>query len=333
MEIFEYEKYKFSTKSTTSLALDDIVEKREEEIERLKEDLLNYKILIKDLTYYETSYAMRNKLLNIAYFIIEDVELFDYLTTTKKFPINRLLKRTPVNKEFYQTWRQYIVAYVVILSNPNYKYLQDYLQVEEASQITATEEIIQYNKEEEEEHRGILLYKGINYVIVLTSKGEFIKLKYKKDTRIGEEFIGKESFSLKKYKLQLSIIASIVAILLIIGAFQYKSTDKTIAIETTSLITLEVNRFDIIIDAYTKTEQGSNMLNTLNVNNTNIDKSIKEILKYAASNDMIPKTGIVITVTGRPLKYNALSTTESFIAEEGLQVKLNNSGDEHKVSP
>ena len=332
MEIFEYEKYKFSTKPTTSLALDDIVEKREEEIERLKEDLLNYKILIKDLTYYETSYAMRNKLLNIAYFIIEDVELFDYLTTTKKFPINRLLKRTPVNKEFYQTWRQYIVAYVVILSNPNYKYLQDYLQVEEASQITATEEIIQYNKEEEE-HRGILLYKGINYVIVLTSKGEFIKLKYKKDTRIGEEFIGKESFSLKKYKLQLSIIASIVAILLIIGAFQYKSTDKTIAIETTSLITLEVNRFDIIIDAYTKTEKGSNMLNTLNVNNTNIDKSIKEILKYAASNDMIPKTGIVITVTGRPLKYNALSTTESFIAEEGLQVKLNNSGDEHKVSP
>lgn len=332
MESFKFEKYKFSTKLSTSLALDDIVENREEEIERLKEDLLNYKILIKDLIYYETSYIIRNKLLNIAYFIIEDIELFDYLSTTKKFPINRLLKRTPINKEFYQTWRQYIVAYVVILSNPNYKYLQEYLQIQEATNILASEEIMQIN-EEEEEHRGIILYKGINYSVILTSKGEFIKVKSKKDSRVGEELIGKESFRLKKYKLQISIIASIIAIMLIIGAFQYRSIDKTIAIETTSLITLEVNRFDKIINAYTKTEKGNDMLDSLNVTNTNIDKSIKEILIYATKNEMIPKTGVIITVTGRPLKYTALSKTEKFIEEEGLQVKLNNSGDEHKVTP
>ena len=42
------------------------------------------------------------------------------------------------------------------------------------------------------------------------------------------------------------------------------------------------------------------------INNKNIDKSIKEILKYANSNEMIPKTGVEITVTGRALKYNAL---------------------------
>lgn len=67
MGIFEYDKYKFSMKAPINLALEDIVEKREEEIERLKEDLLNYKILIKDLVHDEPSYILRNKILNIAY--------------------------------------------------------------------------------------------------------------------------------------------------------------------------------------------------------------------------------------------------------------------------
>lgn len=331
MGIFEYDKYKFSTNISNNLSLDDVVEKRQDEIEVLKEELLNYKILIKDLIYDETSYILRNKLLNIAYFIIEDVELFEYLTKTKKFPINKLLKRTPIEKEFYQMWRQYIVVYVVIFSNPNYKYLQEYLQVEEAANVSASEEIIQVNKDEE--HRGLILYKGINYGIIVTSKGEFVKVKATKENRVGEELIAKESFRLKKYKLQISIIASIMAIILAIGIFQYKSTDKTISIETTSLITLEVNRFNNVLNAYTKTEKGTIMLQTLDLNNNNIDQSIKEILKYANSNEMIPKTGVVITVTGRALEYDALIETEKFIGEEGLQVKLNNSGDEHKVSP
>ncbi len=331
MGIFEYDKYKFSTKAPANLALDDIVEKREEEIIRLKEELLVYKILIKDLIHDEPSYIIRNKILNIAYFIIEDVELFDYLNTTKKFPINRLLKRTPIDKEFYLTWKEYIVTFVVILANPNYKYLQEYLQIEEAVEVPSSEEIIQINKEEE--HRGIILSKGLNYSIILTSKGEFIKVKSKKDNRVGEDLISRESFTFKKYKLQISIIASIVVIIFIIGIFQYRTIDKTISIETTSLITLEVNRFDKIIDAYTKTERGNYMLDKLKVNNTNMDNSIKEILRYANNNGMVPETGIVITITGKALKYNALEKTEKFIEEKGLQVKLNNSGDEHKVSP
>lgn len=331
MGIFEYDKYKFSMKAPINLALEDIVEKREEEIERLKEDLLNYKILIKDLVHDEPSYILRNKILNIAYFIIEDVELFDYLNTTKKFPINRLLNRTPIDKEFYITWKEYIVTFIVILANPNYKYLQEYLQIEEAVNVPSSQEIIQVNKEEE--HRGIILSKGIKYSIILTSKGEFIKVKSGKDNRVGEDFIGKEGFSFKKYTLQISIIATILVAILIIGIFQYRGIDKTITIETTSLITLEVNKFDKIIEAYSKTEKGNNMLTELKVNNANIDNSIKEILNYAIDNEMIPEEGITITITGEALKYNALKNTEKFIEEKELQVKLNNSGDEHKVSP
>lgn len=331
MASFEYDKYKFSINPPANLALDDVIEKRQEEIEMLKEDLLDYRILIKDLTYEETSYILRNKLLNIAYFIIEEVELFDYLNKTKKFPINRLLNRTPIHKEFYNQWKEYIIAYVVILSNPNYKYLQEYIQIEEAINILGSQEIMQNNKKEE--HRGLILSRGISgNSIILTSDGEFIKVKAGKDNKVGEDFVGKESFKLKKYKLQISIFLTIIIAILTIGLVQYKLIDKTIVIETTSEITLEVNKFDKIINAYTQTEKGNELLEKLNLGNMEIDTSIKEILNYAIDNEMIPDEGFLITVTGNPLKYDELKITENFIKEKELKVKLNNSGDEHKVS-
>lgn len=331
MSNFQEDKYKFSMKTPSNLALDDVVESRKEEIERLKEDLLEYKILIKDLTYDEVSYINRNKILNIAYFIIEEMELFDYLNATKKFPINRLLKRTPIDKEFYIQWKEYIITYVVILSNPNYKYLQDYIQIEEAINILGSEEIMQINKEEE--YRGIILSKGLNSAIILTSKGEFIKVKAGKDNKVGEDFIGKESFRLRKYKLQISIFLSILVVIVSLGLIQYRLIDKTVVIETTSSITLEVNKFGKIIDAYTQTEKGNIMLEKLNIENDNIDVSMKEILNYAIDNEMIPDTGVLITITGKALKDKDLALTEKFIEEKELKVKLNNSGDEHKINP
>ncbi|WP_195266775.1 anti-sigma factor domain-containing protein [Clostridium sp. 1001275B_160808_H3] len=331
MSGYQNDKYKFSIKSPVSVAMDDVIEKRAEEIENLKEELLTYKILIKDLAHEDPSYSIRNKILNIAYFIIEDVELFDYLSSTKKFPINRLLNRTPVEKEFFQSWKEYIIAYVVIFSNPNYKYLQEYIQVVESINILGVDEVSQVMQISE--HRGLILNKGLRSAIILTSKGEFIKVKSGKDNKIGEDIISTEGITLRKYKLQISILLSLLIVIITIGVFKYKAIDKTIVIETTSSITLEVNKFNRIIDSYSKTEKGASMLKELKVDNDDIDNSIKNILDYAFNNGMIPENGVLITVTGEPLRYNALNKTEEFIKEQEIQVRLNNSGDEHKVSP
>lgn len=331
MSSFQSDKYKFSTKAPSNLALEEVVEKRSDEIDRLKDELLTYKILIKDLVHEDPSYNVRNKILNIAYFMIEDVELFEYLNTTKKFPINRLIKRTPIEKEFFQDWKEHIITYVVILSNPNYKYLQEYIQIVEAINIMGVDEVSELIKTAE--HRGVILEKSIGKAIVLTSKGEFVRVKCGKENKVGEDLISNEAISIKKYKLQFSILISLIMVILMISIFKYRSIDKTIVIETTSEITLEVNSFNRVIDSYSRTEKGENMLKELNINRSEIDDSIKNILNYAANNEMLPELGVIITITGNPLKYGVLEKTESFIQEEELKVMLNNSGDEHKVSP
>lgn len=330
MSSFEYNKYKFSIKTQSSLALEDIIDKRQEEIEKLKEDLLEYRILIKDLSFEEPSYIIRNKILNISYYIIEEEELFEYLNRTKKFPLNRLLKRTPIEKDFLIEWKEYIITYCLILSNPNYGYLQEYLQVVEAINILGAEEIRENDKEEE--HTGIIVSKGLINSVILTSKGEFIKVKTKKNNIVGEEIVSKESFKVKKYKLQISILLSVIAIIGAIFGFQYRAIDKTVVVDTTSSITIEMNKFNKIINVYTPTEKGNIMLDELNIKKLDIDNAVKSILNYAMNNEMIPNTGIVITVTGTALKYDGLKESEKFIKDNNLEVKLNNSGNEQKIS-
>ena len=331
MSNFEPNKYKFLIKSKINLSLEDVIESRREEIERLKEELLEYRILIKDLTFSDPSYMIRNKILNIAYYIIEEEELFEYLNKTKKFPLNRLLKRTPLEKEFLLEWKDYIIVYSVILSNPRYGYIQEYLQVVEAIDILGSDEIRE-NKEEENERFGIVVYKGLLNSVILTYKGEFIKIKNKSQYLLGEEIIGKESFSLRKYKLQASILFSIIAIITTIFIVQYRAIEKTVVVETTSPISIEINRFNKIIDVDSNTEKGMQLISSLDIKKLNIDNAVKSILDYAMNNEMIPTTDIIITVTGKSLNYNELKESENFILENKLEVKLNNAGNEQKIS-
>lgn len=333
MSSFQEDKYKFSLKEPLNLVKELNYGKEErikEEIEKFKSELEEYRVLLKDLDYDEPSYINRNKILNIAYFIIGELEIFDYLIEKKKFPINRIMKRTPIKKEFLEEWKCFIIAYVILLSNPEYKELQDYIKIVESVKIMAIEEI----KEnlEVKDYKGIIINKGFRSVSILTYKGEILRVKGSKEDKIGVEVVREKIKTLKTYKLQIAILLSLVALISIVTIFRFNKIDKTIIIETTSSITLEINSDDIVVNAYSKTEKGEKMLEDLSVKRLKVDESIKNIINYANDNEMIPSSGIVVKVTGNPLEYRALSETEEFIKEKGLQVKFNNSGDENKVS-
>ena len=327
---FQQYKYKFSTKASINVVSEDITEKREEEINRLKEDLIEYKILIKDLVYDKPSYDIRNKILNISYFIIENIEIYDYLIKNKEFPLKLLLENTPLERTFLEQWKEFIITYSIILSDPTYHYLQDYLQIVEAIQVLGSEEI--FENKEVEEHRGLLLHKGKFSSVILSSKGEFIKVKSNKEEKIGEEILAKESISLKKYKTQIAIFFSLIGFIFLIASYKYNNIDKTLVIEITSTITLELNSSNKVVNYSSNSEEIKEILKELKIKNNHVDSVLINILDYASNNEMIPSTGIVLKVTGEALEDRDIKNTEEYIAENKLEVKFNNSGDENKVS-
>ena len=330
MDKFHNNKYRFSSTKPLILISDEIIEFRNQQIINLTSELLKYKVLVRDLIKDNVSYSIRNELLNIAMFITSNIELYDKFIKEEDIPVDAIYKATRVDLKYINKYREYIIAYTLILGNPNYKNLQDYIQIVENTEEDLGKDIIEY--EEKMGHDGIVLESNKKNAIVMTSIGEFKKLKLKEPCFRGEEIKAIEKKSLKDYKLYVSIISIFALIFVLSIIYKYNGVVSTVVVETTSPIRLEINGFNRVLDVSSSTEKGKTLIAETSVLDNNIDKALCKIIEYANENEMVKDSGIVITITGKALKHNSLEETADFVYKKDLKVRLNNSGSEHKLN-
>ncbi|MGL5351938.1 MAG: anti-sigma factor domain-containing protein [Clostridium sp.] len=309
---------------------DEILKERENQIKKMQDELLLYNVLIKDLVNDSPSMDIRNQILNIALFIVMDVDCYNEITTNKELQINKIIKTIPIARPFLELWKDYIIAYIVILGNPNYKYIQDYLRTEESIDILCAKELIL--EKSKTLFKGMVLLKSKTKAIILTSKGEFKKVKLSETVYVGEEASGTENKGVKNYKLHISIISLLIISLIAIFGIKYTTVTKTIVISSTSSIKVEINSFNKVIDSQSPTTKGSEMLELIDIQDKDMDESIYKIFKYVFENGMIPNDDILITVSGEMLDLEQLQKTNKFLHDENIKVKLNNSGSEHYIN-
>ena len=325
----EFNRTKYIFSSTTGMV--DISSKavkfREEQSAMLIKELFSYKVLLKDLISHSPNYRDRNLILNISRFILGEFEIFDIFSKKKQLPIYIVSKKTMVPKIFIETWQHYIITYTLILSNPVYKYIQDYIRIELNEESKAIDIYIEKNNDE---HRGIVLKSLKRATIVLTSSGEFLKLK-NIGHEVGTEIIGKERKGIKHYKLQIAI-ASVLILLSGFGIYsEYTKVERTLLLNTTSQIKYELNRFNKVIYTYSPYEKGKSLIEYVDPLDDSIDDVLKKSLEYAKDNGMIPKDGILITINGKPLKYGIFKETGEYIVENNISLLINNAGSQHKL--
>ena len=328
MDNFQRDKYRFSSVKPLILIGDDIIEARSEQVNSFTIELIKYKVLLRDLIKEDINYSTRNELLTIAMFIATNFELYDEFVRNEDIPIDALHKETKVDKKFIEKHREYIIAYTLIFGNPTYKNIQDYVQiVENNDDDELGKEIIKY--EESFGINGIVVGKNKKNSIVITSLGEFKKVKLEQDINKGEEVKGKEKKTLKDYKLYISIISIFALVFVISIVYKYNSVVSTIVVDT---IRLEINGFNRVLNVSSPTEKGKTLITETSILDKDIDTAIHKIIEYANENEMIKSTGIVVTITGKELKHNVLNETEEYIYKKDLKVRFNNSGSEHKLN-
>lgn len=330
MDKFHKNKYRFSSIKPLILINDEIIEDRNQQIIMLTSELLKYKILVRDLVKDNVSYSIRNELLNIAMFIINNIELYDKFIKEENIPVDAIHKATKVDLKYINKYKEYIIVYTLILGNPNYKSLQDYIQIVENTEEDLGKDIIEY--EEKMGFDGVVLDNSKKNAIVMTSLGEFKKLKLKESCFKGEEIKSVEKKSLKDYKLYASIISIFALIFVFSIIYKYNGVVSTVVVETTSQIRLEINGFNRVLHVSSSTEKGKTLIAETSVLDNNIDEAICKIIEYASENEMVKSSGIVITITGKALKYNSLEETADFVYKKDLKVRLNNAGSEHKLN-
>lgn len=330
MENFNRDKYIFSDTPAIVDITQKVNKQRQEQISIMIKELFLYKVLLKDLVGHTPNKSDKNLILNVAYYIVENMEFLDVIEEKRELPIDTLAKKTKVSKIFLDTWQDYVIAYCIILSNVNYKGIQDYIRIE----YNDKKSIIPLEKVKKTVYRGIVLKTSRNSAIILTSNGEFIKVK-DSNSNVGEEIEAKEKKGFKHYKIQISIGACLL-VLFMIGIYnQYNKSVRTIIVKTNYQVKYEVNSFDKVIYAYSPTDSGKDIINYAEPIDKNIDNAIQKHLEYLYDNrtEKTENVSVVITVTGKALKYGSLTESGNYILDKKgyLDVLINNAGNEHKL--
>jgi hypothetical protein len=328
MEEFERSKYVFSEMPAMVDISERAIKSREKQISLMLKELFLYKVIIKDLIGHKPNKIDKNLILNIAYYVLRNTEIFDKFQKKRQLPFNRITDKAQISKAYLEKWEDYIVAYIIILSNPNYKSIQDYLRIEfreehneRSLSLVNTDALF----------KGIVIKENKSSSIILTSKGEFIKVKKSQDTRVGKEVEGLEKKGFKHIKIKLALVLVLLIIIAFAGYRQYTKSVRTIIIESSSEIKIQTNMFDNVVYAYSDTEKGKDLINYISPIDKNIDEVIEKSIEYAYDNKMISNEGLLITVTEEPIKYGTLKLTGEYIVEKNIKVLINNARKQHKL--
>lgn len=324
---FKRNKYKFATMSVLAEKGKEIEELRAKEISIFTKELYLYKVLLRDLVNHFPTQKDRNLILNVAYYIVEEIEIFDRFQKRRELPLGRLSKETRISRSFLESWQDYIIAYVLIISNHNFTYMQNYIKVE----LNENEEnkVVPMNDKSEISHRGIVIGSSKKSTIILTSSGQFVRIRKSEKVELGQETHGLEKKGIFHYKFQI-VIGILFIVLLCAAAYRsYTKVSSTVVFNCTSQIKMDVNRGNKVIYTHTASDKGKKMLEEINPLDRDIDDCLKDLIEYAKENDMTPKDGFLIVVTGKPLKYGDLDKTDEYIVENKIDIQINNGGGLH----
>lgn len=327
---FVKDKYEFTSASPIMLMNSNDEGYRAEQINLLLHDFTVYGVLLRDLINYPIKERERNVALNIACYIMDNEEIHQNMLEHRYLNINKMAKVTKIKSEYIKKWKDYIIAYWIILSNPDYKFIQNYFKIKLKENLNKE---IDVSQKKEKSYRGIVVRLLLhNTVYILTSTGEFKKVKPDSHMAVGSICEGRRERNKYLYKLPISIFLFIAIIIGFNMYSKYKTTSSIIVIETTSNIKLHINDYDRVIYAYSPTDKGKSLILNTNIQNRKVDDVLCEIMEYGYKNRMISlENKVYITVTGKGLEYGELVKTSNYADDNKISVVINNVGVEQKL--
>lgn len=182
---------------------------------------------------------------------------------------------------------------------------------------------------------GIVMKAENNTIYLMTSDGEFVKVKLnKKDSlpMIGSEYCGqiiKPSF-IRNNIFKYASVACLMLFTLLGGggAYAYYKPVSTVTISINPSIELKSNTWGKVISATPINEDGKKILQEISLKNKTVDNALLLILDQSKKDKFIKdnyvnNNTIQVSIKGKEL---SLSSFERKLSEDTLAVKIDNNG-------
>lgn len=321
-------KYSFSYKNKIHILSDEVIKARQNEVYFFHKELKVYGFNIKDLSSDKPDFQTRNILINIAFFIKDNCDLFKFVEEERKLPIRKLSFEVKESPLFVDRWQGYIVSYLLIISNKRYHYLRNYLNVEE----NTFDEDSHYELKKDNIAGLNMFNTPKNSCVILTSYGLFVKIVPHTYYNVGEIVIGKLTKSFKS-------LIKICLILILIGIISYstyyyafKSAKNIVVLDLHTNVSITVNKFNKVVDISASSIKGKKLIkDTQDINsNSNVDDVLSSILKTALQTNVIfDYDKVSIFVNKNPLDFDSLVETKNIILDSHIDLRVNNNGKDY----
>lgn len=174
---------------------------------------------------------------------------------------------------------------------------------------------------------GIVTEINKKYICLLTSGGEFVKVRHKENTpTIGQIYTG-DVFVARKLKMPL-IAASLAFILFSGGLYSYVTPTYAVTVEINPSLKLHVNMWNRIVKAEAINEDGQKLLTDLTVTNMSIDGGLEAIISEAKKENIITEAystedkAVKVTLEGKAASAETIKHFTETLKEEKINVEI-----------
>lgn len=321
-------KYSFSYKNKIHVLSDEVIKARENEVYFFHKELKVYGFNIKDLSSDKPDFKTRNILINIAFFIKDNYDLFKFVEEQRNLPIRKLSFEVKESPLFVDRWQGYIISYLLIISNKRYHHLRNYLNVEE----NTFDEDSNYELKKDN-IAGLNMFNTTNNsCVILTSYGVFLTIVPHTTYNVGEIVIGKLAKNFKFLMKAFFILILIGIISYSTYYYAFKAAKNIIVLDINTNINVTVNKFNKVVDVSASSIKGKKLIkNTDNINlNSNVDEVLSSLLKTALQTKVIfDYDKVSIFVNKNPLDFDSLTETNNIVLDSHIDLRVNNNGQDY----
>jgi len=182
-----------------------------------------------------------------------------------------------------------------------------------------------------EKVKAIIAEIDKKHMIVITDKGDFVKVKRQMSAAIGDEIELKQRRIYPISKHLAGLAACFMAcIFLSTGVYAYCTPYSYVSVDINPSLSLALNRFERVISVNPLTEDAVDLIkDAKSLKNRNIDAALSEIIKTASDKGYINEEAedeiVVIVSAKNPKQEKKLEETVAKTAEKELS-KVNNAG-------
>jgi Anti-sigma factor N-terminus len=181
--------------------------------------------------------------------------------------------------------------------------------------------------------RGIVVEKENGHTIILTKKGEFIKVKDKREFAVGDEYIPNNNYRFTSntfldrdskfgkvipliYNKKVVAIAASFALIFGVStaAYGYVSPSKYINIDINPSVELVANRYNKIIKVKSLNEDGTKIIEDLSLKNKSITEAVNLVM------EAVKEDGYLAQELGNEILITVASKNETYAKEIEMEL-------------